>query len=551
MAQLSGYALESLREDREIGLFRARPLDSAQRDRLLVIDVASPSLTPSAAQQIQNEYRLADELESAWALRPHALLSEGGRAIMLVEDPGGQLLQRLLAQPMEPLRGLRIAISLTAALDKVHLQGLIHKDINPANVFVDEADEVRLTGFGIASRLQRDRQSPTPPHTIGGSLPYIAPEQTGRMNRSIDSRSDLYSLGVTLYELFVGAPPFVANEPMDWIYCHLARTPIAPATRMRSIPTQVSSLIMKLLAKSPEDRYQSAAGVFSDLSRCLDDWLSGVADRPFELGENDVRGHLLVPERLYGREKDISQLLGAFDRVAQDGNSELVLVSGYSGIGKSSVVSELHKVLFPTRGLFATGKSDESKNHIPYATLTQALQSLVRQILTQDEPVLLSWAETLAQALHPNGQLVLNLVPELELIVGKQPTVADLAPQDSKARFQQVLSRLMGAFASESHPLALFLDDAQWLDTATLDLIGVLLAEPSLRHLMVVMAYRSNEVDETHYLMRSLSQIREICSSVTDIVLSPLTQDELTQLVLCEGEDRRQSVLFASVHGCA
>ena len=271
---------------------------------------------------------------------------------------------------MEVGRFLRLAIGIAAALGKVHQRGLVHKDIKPANILVNCADgQVRLTGFGIASRLPRERQTPEPPEIIAGTLAYMAPEQTGRMNRSIDSRSDLYALGVTFYQMLTGSLPFTASDPMEWVHCHIARKPVPPSERLENVPAPVSQIVMKLLAKTAEERYQTAAGVERDLRRCLAEWEAQGRIDDFPLGEHDTPDRLLIPEKLYGREREVETLLASFDRVVKSGAPELVLVSGYSGIGKSSVVNELHKALVPPRGLFASGKFDQYKRDIPYSTL--------------------------------------------------------------------------------------------------------------------------------------------------------------------------------------
>src|SRR5438477_3342379 len=326
-------------------------------------------------------------------------------------------------------------------------------------------------GFGIASRLPRERQVPEPPEFIAGTLPYMAPEQTGRMNRSIDSRSDLYAFGVTLYEMLTGRLPFTASDPMEWVHCHIARQPAPPSERLKNVPGSVSAIIMKLLAKTPEERYQTASGVESDLRRCLEEWQSHGRIYPFPLGAHDASDRLLIPEKLYGRNREVDALIAAFDRVVMQGRPELVLVSGYSGVGKSSVVNELHKVLVPPRGLFAAGKFDQYKRDIPYSTLAQAFQSLIRPLLGKSDPELAGWREAFREALGPNGRLIIDLVPELKLIVGDQPPVPELPPRDAQSRFQLVFRRFLGVFAKLEHPLALFLDDLQWLDAATLELL--------------------------------------------------------------------------------
>ena len=397
-----------------------------------------------------------------------------------------------------------------------------------------------LMGFGLTSRLPRQHQSADAPEVIAGTLQYMAPEQTGRMNRSVDSRSDLYSLGVTLYEMFVGALPFAATDPMEWIHCHLARQALSPSERVSGIPGPVSAIVMKLLSKTAEDRYQTAAGIEADLRRCLGEWnVRGRID-PFPLGAQDMSDKLLIPERLYGREIEIEFLLAAFNRLVTLGRTELVLVSGYSGVGKSSVVNELHKALVPSRGLFVSGKFDQYKRDIPYSTLAQAFQHLARQILGQSEKELDHWRGAIAEALGSNGRLMVNLVPELELIIGDQPPVAELSPQDAQNRFQMVFRRLLAVFARPEHPLVLFLDDLQWLDAATLHLLQHLVTDDEVRHLLLIGAFRDNEVSPSHPLMRTLAELRKTKVPIHEIALANLGLEDVCRLVAdalhCEWE---------------
>jgi AAA ATPase domain/Protein kinase domain len=397
-------------------------------------------------------------------------------------------------------------------------------------VLVDDADTVWLTGFGIASQLPHERQVPVPPEIIAGTLAYMAPEQTGRMNRSIDGRSDLYSLGVTLYRMLTGVLPFDAVDPLEWVHCHIARQPTPPADRAE-VPEPLSAIVTKLLAKNAEERYQTAHGLEADLRRCLAEWQSHGRIDPFPLGTHDLSDRLLIPEKLYGRDREIDALLAAFDQVVAQGAAELVFVSGYSGVGKSSVVNELHKVLVPPRGLFASCKFDQYKRDIPFATLAQAFQTLVRQILVKSEAEVDQWRHALQEALGPNGQLIVDLIPEVELIIGKQPPVPDLPPQDTQNRFQLVFRRFLGVFARPEHPLALFLDDLQWLDTATLDLLERLVTHPEVRHLLVVGAYRDNEVSSSHALARMLGSIRNAGAKMHEIVLVPLSLHDVDRFV--------------------
>jgi AAA ATPase domain len=306
------------------------------------------------------------------------------------------------------------------------------------------------------------------------------------VNRSVDSRSDLYSLGVTFYEMLTACLPFTASDPMEWVHCHIARQPALPSERLRSVPTTISAITMKLLSKTVEERYQTAAGVESDLRRCLSEWSTQGHVTDFALGAHDTPDRLMIPEKLYGRDREVDTLLTAFERIVAGGRPELVLVSGYSGIGKSAVVNELHKPLVPPRGLFASGKFDQYKRDIPYATLAQAFQSLIRPLLSKNEEDLRKWRDALREALDPNGLLIVELVPELKHIIGEQPPVPELPPQEAQRRFQLVFQRFIGVFARPEHPLALFLDDLQWLDAATLDLLEDLLTRTDLQHLLLI-----------------------------------------------------------------
>ena len=319
--ELSEYTFETLRRDGEFIVYRGhhrRQTDASPPSILAMTPVLErPAL--ASLRRMEHEYSFKAELDPGWAVRPLALASHEGRTMLVLTDPGGEPLDRLLGKPMELTQFLRPAVGLSAALSQMHGRGLVHKDLKPANILVNRASgEVRLTGFGIASRLPRERQSPEPPESIAGTLAYMAPEQTGRMNRSIDSRSDLYSLGVTLYEMLTGTLPFTASDPMEWVHCHIARQPVPPSERVKEIPAPVSAIVMKLLAKTAEERYQTAAGVESDLRRCLAEWeLHGRID-PFALGEHDTPDRLLIPEKLYGRAREIETLLAAFDRIVDE-----------------------------------------------------------------------------------------------------------------------------------------------------------------------------------------------------------------------------------------
>ena len=570
MIELSTYAFEVLLKDEDFILYRGR----SQGDGfpILVLSPVAEHPTSECLKRLEHECSFREALDPAWSARPIAVARDSDRIVLQFEDPGGVPLNQLLGHPLELAFFLRLAVSLSAAIDHLHERGIIHKDIKPANVLVDPVTgRCWLRGFGIASRLPRERQPAEPPEFLAGTLAYMAPEQTGRMNRCVDCRSDLYALGVTLYEMLTGSLPFTASDPMEWVHCHIARKPVAPSEQFETIPAPVSAIIMKLLAKTAEERYQTAAGAENDLQRCLAE-LEGSRPRdpllrragtralpsdpdseliaPFPLGEHDTPDRLLIPEKLYGRAPEIETLLASFDRIVAGALPELVLVSGYSGIGKSSVVNELQKVLVQPRALFASGKFDQYKRDIPYATLAPAFQGLIRFLLSTSETELQNWRHAFGEALGPNGRLIADLVPELNLIIGEQPPVTVLSPKDAQARFQLVFRRFIGVFARQEHPLALFLDDLQWLDSATLDLLEDLLSQPDVRHLMLIGAYRDNEVNSSHPLMRKLEEMRRAGAVVHEIVLAPLSREDLGSLIAdsLHCESARAAPLAQLVH---
>ncbi|WP_077044121.1 AAA family ATPase [Pseudomonas sp. KK4] len=502
----------------------------ANGDRSILLSMpATQQPLPASLARLANEFALKEELNSSWAVQPLEMLREDGQMHLVLEDPGGQPLLHLLATPMGITTFLQHAISIARALGKLHQRGLVHKDIKPGHILVNCSDgQARITGFGLAVRVARERLVP---EKIVGTLAYMSPEQTGRMNSSIDSRSDLYSFGVTLYQMLTATLPFTAVDPIEWVHCHIAKKPVPASSKVPSIPKVLCDIVSKLLAKTAEERYQSAVGVEIDLRRCLDEWQQAGQIKPFTLCQHDASDRLLIPEKLYGRQRQVETLVTAFNRIITSSATELVLVTGYSGIGKSSVVNELHKVLVPTRGIFASGKFDQYSRDIPYSTLVQAFRSLVRNLLGKNDRELAAWRDALQHALQPDARLMTNLIPELKLIIGETPPVPTLDPQQAQCRFLLVLHRFIGVFAQEDHPLVLFLDNLQWLDAATLDLLEKLLTSLHTPHLMLIGAYRSNEVDAGHPLSEKIQAIREAGGRVVEVNLEPFTKNHIEQLI--------------------
>jgi PAS domain S-box-containing protein len=518
--------------------------DGEQTAVLAVVPAAEPPMS-DGLDRLMHEYDLKPELDRAWAVRPLELVRDRGRAILVLEDPGGQPLELLLGSPMAVGQFLPLAIAIAEALAKLHRRGLIHKDIKPANILVDRVSgRVRLTGFGIACRVSGEHTTPAPPQTIAGTLAYMAPEQTGRVNRHVDARSDLYALGVTFYRMLTGVLPFTAEDAAELVHCHIALRPAPPDQRVPRLPAAISAIVMRLLAKTSEERYQTAAGVAADLRRCLGEWEATGTVGPFAPGAHDIPEALRISNELYGREQEVRALRAAFERAVACGIPELVLVSGYSGIGKSAVINEL-KAVVSSRGLFASGKFDQHKRDIPYTTLAQAFQDLTQQLLVRTDDELAAWREAMARALGMHGRLVVDIVPELELLIGPQAPVPDLPPREAENRLLGVLGGFLGVFA-RTHPLVLLLDDLQWLDAATLKFLAHILTQPNGGRLLVIGAYRDNEVGPAHPLLLTLESVRQAGGKVTEIALGPLSRDDLCRMIAdAAGSETRDLEEFA------
>ena len=532
MAAIDGYTItETLRENDRFVLQRASRRGDSRPVILKRPSAEHPS--PETLRLLEHEWEITRTLPPSLALRPLSLERSAGSLALVLEDDHGVALSRLLGSPMSTGRFLRLAVQAAAALEELHEHGVIHKDIRPDNIIVDaETGQSKLTGFGIASLLPREYQPARSPSMIEGSLAYMSPEQTGRMNRAVDHRTDLYSLGITFYEMLTGTLPCRAADPLEWVHFHIARAPRPPKELVPCVPGQVSAIVLQLLSKVAEDRYQTAHGLRHDLLTCLAQWESAGRIEPFPLRRHDVPTRLRIPQKLYGRDRELAVLTSSFERVVATGSPELVLVSGYSGIGKSSLIHELHKPIVAARGLLLSGKFDRHKRDIPYSTVVQAFAEIIRQILAESEDRIAALRSRLHEALGRSAQLLINLIPELELIVGPQPAVAPLPLTEEKGRFYRVFQQLLGAFAGAERPLTLFLDDLQWADAGSLALIAHLMTDPGTQNLLLIGAYRDNEVTPTHPLSLALEEIREAGARVRSIVLAPLSLEDVSRLVV-------------------
>jgi predicted ATPase/signal transduction histidine kinase/CheY-like chemotaxis protein/tRNA A-37 threonylcarbamoyl transferase component Bud32 len=526
---------------------------------------------PVIVKTLKSEYPTLEQitnLRHESQIRRHSIESENivkfyrvenyqnGIALIL-EDFGGMDLAQLLATAKLNLSYfLKIAIQLANGLGAIHLNQIIHKDIKPHNIIINpETDRVKITDFSIASRLGTENATSSYPKFLEGSLPYMSPEQTGRMNRVIDYRTDFYSLGVTFYEMLTGELPFSASDPLELVHCHIAKIAPSPHSLNPEVPEVISGIVMKLLAKTAEDRYQSAEGLRFDLETCLVRLQANDNIPDFTPGNADRARQLVIPQKLYGRRIEVAALLAAFHRISGiepppplfvkkglqeldapplvkgTGEVEMILVSGYSGIGKSCLVNEVQKPIVGQRGYFISGKFDQLKRNIPYSSLIQAFQSLIRQLLTESDISILSWKYKLLAALGTKGKVVAEVISEVELIMGKQSPAPKLGAIESQNRFNQVFKQFIGVFARKEHPLVIFLDDLQWADSASLKLIELLMTDSDNKYLLLIGAYRDNEVSATHPLIQTIEKIQEIGAIVNNIILSPLQLNHVSELV--------------------
>jgi len=486
--------------------------------------------------QFRNQYIIIRHLEHPTIVQPLTLERYGNGYALVMPDEGAISLWDDWQQSERSLMEfLTIAIQLAEALHYLGQQRIIHKDIKPANILIHpETGQVQLIDFSISSLLPKEQQQLTNANVLEGTLAYISPEQTGRMNRGIDYRTDFYSLGVTLYELLTGVLPFQSNDPVELLHCHIAKEPLAPNelldTQGNPYPEAISEIILKLMAKNAEERYQSALGLRHDLEQCLQQWETSRAIENFQLGEHDRSDRFLIPEKLYGRETEVQSLLAAFDRVAH-GTSEMMLVAGFSGIGKTAVVNEVHKPIVEKRGYFIRGKFDQFNRNVPFSAFVQAFRSLMGQLLGESDALLASWKEKILDAVGESGQVILEVIPELERIIGKQPTVPELSGSAAQNRFNLLFSKFVQVFTTKDHPLVIFLDDLQWIDSASLKLLKLLLNESEAGYLLVLGAYRDNEVFPAHPLMLALDEMLQEKTIISTLTLPPLAELDINHLV--------------------
>ncbi|MEG4027958.1 MULTISPECIES: AAA family ATPase [unclassified Microcoleus] len=531
--RLTGYQiLDRIYSGTRTLVYRAFRIDDKQPVAIKVLRSKYPSF--SELVQFRNQYTIAKNLNLPGIIETYSLETYHNSYALVMEDFGGISLKEWREQGETGptlIEFFQVAIDLSNILDILYRHRIIHKDVKPANILIHpQTKQVKLIDFSIASLLPRETQTLMNPNLLEGTLGYLSPEQTGRMNRGIDYRSDFYSLGVTFYELLAGRLPFQSNDVMELVHCHIAKQPPSLHEINPEIPPVLSEIVSKLMGKNAEDRYQSALGLKFDLEFCLKQLEESGRIKSFAIAQRDVGDRFIIPEKLYGRATEVKTLLEAFDRVSS-GTTEMMLVAGFSGIGKTAIVNEVHKPIVRQRGYFIKGKFDQFNRNIPFSAFVQAFRDLIGQLLSESDERLENWQTQIFQALGDNGQVIIEVIPELERIIGEQPPPLELSGTAAQNRFNLLFQNFIKVFTKPEHPLVMFLDDLQWADSASLRLMQLLVTESETGYLLVIGAYRDNEVLAAHPLMLTLDAVVKGGATVNTITLEPLSSTSLNHLV--------------------
>ncbi|NEQ67951.1 MAG: serine/threonine-protein kinase PknK [Symploca sp. SIO2D2] len=535
--------------------------------------------TPTELTRYKQEYEITRSLTIDGVIQTYDLQQYQNTLAMILEDFGGKSLNLIINERRITLpEFLELAIKVTNILAEIHAGNVIHKDINPSNIVWNvKTAQVKIIDFGISTRFTRENPTINNPNLLEGTLAYMSPEQTGRMNRALDYTTDFYSLGATFYQILTNTLPFETKDALELVHCHLAKQPISPHLRRHGdgemgrwgeIPQAVSKIVMKLMAKTAEERYQSAVGLKADLEECLRQFQHSGEITDFPLAQPDFGDRFRLPQKLYGREQEIATLLATFERIVSNSVEDLdsgdnqaegstheknspsgdenqslrvpssprplvhfLLVAGYSGIGKSALVQELYKPITAQRGYFISGKFDQFQRNIPYSAIAAAFKSLIQQLLAENEAQLSQWRQQLLAALGSNGQVIIDVIPEVEQIIGSQPPVQQLEPTEAQNRFNLVFQKFVQVFCQPTHPLVIFLDDLQWADSASLKSIELMLTDSQMQYLLLIGAYRDNEVSSSHPLMVTLNRLQEDGFMLNWLTLTPLAPAQITQWI--------------------
>ncbi|MEH2028369.1 MAG: AAA family ATPase [Nostoc sp.] len=522
--------IEKISDGLDTVVYRAQELTN---ERMVILKILkSEYANIEYVTEFQHEYEIAKSLDLPGVIKVYRLENYQNSITLVFEDIGGiNLKQFINNNKLNIINCLHLAIQLVDIVIDLHEQHIIHKDIKPQNIIINpKSMQVKITDFSIASRLSKENAISSNPNLLKGTLAYMSPEQTGRMNRTIDYRTDFYSLGVTFYELLTNKLPFNCSDPLEIIHSHIAKQPIPPHHINPEIPEAVSNIVMKLLLKTAEERYQSGLGLKADLEICFKQLLNNSKIENFIPGKLDKFSQFTIPQKLYGRKKEVASLMSAFERVSI-GRSEMMLVAGYAGIGKSCLVNEIHKPVLQQCGYFISGKFDQFKRNIPYTALIESFQELTQQLLTESSEKIIVLKQRLLEAFGETGQVIIDVIPEIEKIVGQQPSVPQLGVIESQNRFNRVFQKFIQVFTQKERPLVLFFDDLQWADVATLKFIQMLMLDDS-QYFLMIGAYRDNEVISSHYLNQTLNEIKKAGTIINTITLKPLNIKDVHELII-------------------
>ncbi|MCP4135969.1 MAG: AAA family ATPase [bacterium] len=532
MEQIADYTiLNNIDETGNSIVYRGKKEDEENTVIIKVLKTEFPS--PAEIVRFKQEYEMIKSLDLDGIVKTHDFVKFDDTFALIMEDFDGIHLQRFLKnEELDIDSFLDIAAALAETVGMLHQKNIIHKDIKPQNILIDpEKNKVKLADFGISSVLTHENEEIYNPRVIEGTLAYMSPEQTGRMNCDLDYRTDLYSLGVTFYEMLTGSIPFRTKDPMEMIHAHIAREPLPPSNLNNAVPEMLSAIIMKLMAKNADERYQNSYGLLADINKCREQINSQGTIQSFDLGENDISLKFTIPHFMVGREREITSLMRSFER-AGNGSAEMMLVSGKPGVGKTALINEIRKPIVEKRGYYISGKYDRFGRDVPYSAFRLAFQELISRLFVENnEEMVHEWKAKLMAVLGSNGKVITSVIPNVELIIGEQTDVAELGPEESQNRFSMVFESFISVFATKEHPLVIFLDDLQWADAASLRLMKTLISGGSCRYLFIIGAFRDREVSDYHPLMVTLDEIQKAGVAVKQVELSPLSSIDVNRLV--------------------